>query len=66
MAAPKTSAKKKRANQKKYKAARKAFKLRSRPEIAGRYVVKGGKITGRFDTGHTTYTRSRGKKGRTA
>ncbi len=68
MAAKKTSAQKKKANQAKYKAAREAFKKRSRPEIAGRFMLKkkSGKWGGRFDTVHTTYTRPKGKKGRTA
>ena len=45
-----------------------AYKKRSRPEIMGRFMLKkkSGEWGGRFDTVHTTYTRPKGKKGRTA
>ena len=64
----KTKAQIKKENQAKYKKARAAYKKRSRPEIMGRFMLKkkSGEWGGRFDTVHTTYTRPKGKKGRTA
>ena len=62
----KTKAQIKKENQAKYKKARAAYKKRSRPEIMGRFMLKKGKTTSRFDTVYTTYTRPKGKKGRTA